>query len=31
MKEHFTAMLLQKDIEIQDMQQKYEEIAQTLL
>jgi hypothetical protein len=28
MKEHFTAQLLQKDIEIQELKQKYEEIVQ---
>jgi hypothetical protein len=31
MREHFTAMLLQKDIEIQELKQKYEEVAETML
>jgi transcriptional accessory protein Tex/SPT6 len=30
MTEHFTAQLFQKDIEIRELQQKYEEIAETL-
>jgi hypothetical protein len=28
MKEHFTALLLQKDIEIAELKQKYEEMVQ---
>jgi hypothetical protein len=31
MREYFTAMLLQKDSEIQELKHKYEEITQTLL
>jgi hypothetical protein len=28
MKEHFTALLLQKDIEIQELKQKYEDMVE---
>jgi hypothetical protein len=30
MQEHFTAQLLQKDVEIKELKQKYEEMAQIL-